>query len=79
MKTYLFKILAFGLLIYSVLGILLHLFFKLQIFGHYCSPLVLGEKENHLVLFTIAASLCAVFFSLLKRKKRGHKSNLPKP
>lgn len=70
------KLLAAALLSYSALGVLLHLFFKLGYIGHYCHWLV-GAEQEHLLLFTVAASLSGLLFSLLKRKRR--KANLPKP
>lgn len=74
-KKVFLRLLASGLLLYSVLGILLHLFFRLGITEHHCNLLV-GEEQEHLMLFTIATSFSALLFNLIKRKRRA-KPNLP--
>ncbi|MFV8837472.1 hypothetical protein [Salinimicrobium soli] len=70
MKSNILKIIAFLLFFFSISGILLHALFKLELIGHYCNYLLFDAPDDHLMIYTVTASMVAMFFSLLKRRKR---------
>lgn len=70
MRTRFLKLLAWTLVTYSVVGVLLHLLYRLGLTQHYCDTLIFGLQEKHLVIFTLPASLGGILFNLIKRKSR---------
>ncbi len=67
----LLKILGGVLLVYSIVGLVLHALNLIEGFNHYCEMMLFSFDENHLSVFTLTAAISAALFFAAKAISKG--------